>query len=144
VVTWPPGIAQRRFNEDAQFTGPYRTEREATDALRRARALPPAGLPELVVVITHARLIDSASDEHVYWRKDGKGLPTGSYVVAWPPGTAHRKFNEDAQFTGPYRSEQEALEALRRATVRWMKAGHPMPHASTTSLLAVAPWAAGR
>jgi hypothetical protein len=99
---------------------------------------------ELVTVVTSAMLIDAESKERTYWRRDGMGLPAGRYVVTWPPGITHRRFNEDAQFTGPYRTEQEALEALRRATARWMKAGPPMRHAPTTSLLAVAPWAAGR
>jgi len=77
--------------------------------------------PELVTVVTHARLVDAESREQVYWRRDGTGLAPGFYVVTWPPGAARHAFNEDAHFSGPFRTEQAAEEALERATERWSR-----------------------
>jgi hypothetical protein len=78
-----------------------------------------AGHPERVIVITHAKLIDAASEECIYWRRDGKGLACGCYVVTWSPGVSRRVFNEDAHFVGPFRTEQETEAALCRAIARW-------------------------
>ena len=88
-----------------------------------------AAPPELVTVVTHARLVDAESREQIYWRRDGTGLAPGFYVVWWPPGAKCRKFNEDANFSGPFRSGQEAEEALVRATMRWRTRG-PLRHGS--------------
>jgi hypothetical protein len=74
--------------------------------------------PEIVTVINHCRLIDSRSEESMYWRRNGKGLAAGYYVVTWPAGATRRSFNEDAVFQGPFRSLADAQPALHRASVR--------------------------
>ena len=78
---------------------------------------------EVVRVISECRLVDEESFEHVYWRRDGKPLAQGYYIVSWPPGARVGRFNEDAVFRGPYRQRTEALAALEepaaRAADRW-------------------------
>jgi hypothetical protein len=78
---------------------------------------------EIVRVISECRLIDEESFEHVYWRRDGKPLALGCYIVTWPPGARVGRFNEEAVFRGPYRQRTEALAALEepaaRAADRW-------------------------
>jgi len=55
---------------------------------------------EIVRVISECRLIDEESFEHVYWRRDGRPLALGCYIVSWPPGARVGRFNEDAVFRG--------------------------------------------
>ena len=69
---------------------------------------------EIVHVISDFRLLDEESYERVYWRRDGKPLTLGYYVVTWGPGTLRRKFDESAEFRGPYRQEAEARMAARQ------------------------------
>ncbi|MCL4798749.1 MAG: hypothetical protein KJ025_04125 [Burkholderiales bacterium] len=85
----------------------------------------PAYRPELVTVLTHARLIDGDAMEHIYWRRNGGGLAPGLYVVSWPPGIPRRMFNEEARFVGPFATEQDAIEALAHAVARWMRQPPP-------------------
>jgi hypothetical protein len=66
-------------------------------------------------VISESRLVDDHSNEHVYWRRDGRPLAPGYYLVSLPAGTARRRFNEDAAFRGPYRQRTDAL--TERATL---------------------------
>jgi hypothetical protein len=73
---------------------------------------------EIVRVINECRLIDEQSFEHVYWRRDGKPLALGYYIVIWPPGARVGRFNEEAVFRGPYRERTEALTALAGPAVR--------------------------
>ncbi len=73
--------------------------------------------PEIVTVINHCRLLDSRSEECMYWRRNGQGLAAGYYVVTWPAGATRRSFNEDAVFQGPFRSLADAHPALDRASV---------------------------
>ena len=76
---------------------------------------------EIVRVTGECRLLDAESVERVYWRRDGKPLAAGHYIVTWAPGIAARRFNEDAVFRGPFRLRTEAeavleqLETLVRA-----------------------------
>lgn len=69
---------------------------------------------EVVHVISEFRLLDEESYERVYWRRDGKSLSPGYYIVNWGPGTVRRKFDEAAEFRGPYRIEADARAAARR------------------------------
>jgi len=71
---------------------------------------------EIVHVTGECRLLDADSVEHVYWRRDGKPLSVGHYVVGWPPGTVGRRFHEDAIFHGPFRLRIEAEAALEELT----------------------------
>ncbi|HSO08088.1 MAG TPA: hypothetical protein VLW45_12675 [Pelomicrobium sp.] len=69
---------------------------------------------EIVHVISEFRLLDEESYERVYWRDNGKSLALGYYVVTWTPGTIRRKFDERAEFRGPYRMEADARAAAAR------------------------------
>jgi hypothetical protein len=73
---------------------------------------------ELVHVIRPFRLIDSESYEHVYWRRDGVALAPGYYVVSWPRRARDRRFNEDAEFRGPFRARAQAHEWLAYRSLR--------------------------
>jgi hypothetical protein len=73
---------------------------------------------EIVRVISECRLIDEESFEHVYWRRDGKPLALGCYIVSWPPGAKVGRYNEEAVFHGPYRERKEALAALEEPAAR--------------------------
>ncbi|HSO06374.1 MAG TPA: hypothetical protein VLW45_03995 [Pelomicrobium sp.] len=64
---------------------------------------------EIVHIISEFRLLDEDSYERIYWRRDGKPLETGWYLVGWAPGVTERKFNEEARFIGPYRRPEDAL-----------------------------------
>jgi hypothetical protein len=67
---------------------------------------------EIVRVISECRLVDSQSEEQVYWRRDGCGLAPGYYVVRHDGATPHGAFNEDVEFRGPYSSRKDALKAM--------------------------------
>jgi hypothetical protein len=88
---------------------------------------------EIVRVISKCRLIDEESFEHVYWRRDGKPLAPGFYIVSWPARARRGRFHEEAVFRGPYRQRTEALAALEepaaRAADRWAapSADRPTP-----------------
>lgn len=77
---------------------------------------------EIVTVISHFRLIDSQSEERMYWRRNGQGLVAGHYVVTWPAGITLRSFNEYAVFQGPFPSLVDAQltldGTLERASAR--------------------------
>ncbi len=67
---------------------------------------------EIVHVISDCRLIDAESYERLYWRRDGKGLAPGYYVVRWRADATGHRFNEDAEFEGPFARRENALAAL--------------------------------
>jgi hypothetical protein len=67
---------------------------------------------QIVRVIGECRLIDEESFEHLYWRRDGKPLALGYYVVSWPPGAKAGRFHEDAVFRGPYADRAQALASI--------------------------------
>jgi len=71
---------------------------------------------EIVRVVSEARLVDCHARSCAYWRRDGRPLPQGWYVVSWPPPleTGARRFNEDAIFRGPFALESGARRALLR------------------------------
>ena len=72
----------------------------------------------VVRVISECRLIDEESFEHLYWRRDGRPLAPGYYIVSWPPGARAGGFHEEAVFRGPYRERTEALAALVASAAR--------------------------
>jgi hypothetical protein len=82
----------------------------------------PANRFEMVRVTGECRLLDADSVEHVYWRRDGKALAVGHYVVGWPPGIVGRRFNEDAIFHGPFRLRIEAETSLEELRARRLTA----------------------
>lgn len=73
---------------------------------------------EIVRVISDFRLLDADQCEWAYWRRDGRGLSTGWYVVSWPAGRGVKRFNEDAEFHGPFRIRDDAEFALQRLASR--------------------------
>ncbi|HEY4659441.1 MAG TPA: hypothetical protein VIH11_08030 [Gemmatimonadaceae bacterium] len=73
---------------------------------------------EIVRVVTECRLLDSRSEEHVYWRRDGRGLAPGFYLARRGGAGARRTFNEDAEFRGPYRSRADAQAAMEELVAR--------------------------
>lgn len=73
---------------------------------------------EIVQVISGCRLIDSRSNEHIYWRRDGCGLVPGYYVTQRPGVAAYEVFNESTEFRGPYRSREDARAAMDELTAR--------------------------
>ncbi len=68
---------------------------------------------ELVRVIKPFRLVDAESYEHTYWRRDGVPLANGYYVVSWPVGDCAGRYDEGAEFRGPYRDRKAAEDARR-------------------------------
>jgi len=65
---------------------------------------------ELVQVFKPFRLVDEESYEHVYWRRDGTPLANGYYLVRWREGERSGRYDEEAEFRGPYR-DRKAAEA---------------------------------
>lgn len=63
---------------------------------------------EVVRVHRPFHLIDCESYERRYRRADGRALPAGFYLVTWDGCAGARRFDEDARFTGPFRSRAEA------------------------------------
>jgi len=84
--------------------------------------------PEIVRVISGCRLLDAHAQEHVYWRRDGRGLAPG-YYVARRNTTARWTFNEDAEFRGPYRNRQDAETAMQDLVARTPARRAPAIHA---------------
>lgn len=77
------------------------------------------GTFDIVRVVSGCRLLDAGSQERVYWRRNGQPLAEGYYVVIWPPGTVVRRFNEDAEFRGPYPQRETAQAALEQLKARF-------------------------
>ncbi len=79
--------------------------------------------PELVTVISECRLVDGSGEQWTYWRRNGKGLAPGWYVVTRPRGEIRRHFNDDVEFRGPFGNRARAelllaqlVDAHRRLT----------------------------
>jgi hypothetical protein len=70
---------------------------------------------EVVVVTNDSMLVDAESYLRNYSTSHGEPLETGSYVVNWPDPIRIRRFDEHAEFYGPFKSQQEA-----QATLDWM------------------------
>jgi hypothetical protein len=74
------------------------------------------GKVQIVEVISEYRVRDADQREWRYWRRDGKPLAAGYYLVKSPQTRGRGQFSEDADFRGPYRrrdAAQAALEQLR-------------------------------
>lgn len=70
---------------------------------------------QVVRIVSHCRLLDAQSREQIYWRRDGLGLANGWYGVTWPAGAVPGRFDEAADFHGPYATREEALAAMAGA-----------------------------
>jgi hypothetical protein len=82
---------------------------------------------QVVEVTGECCLLDAEGIEHPYWRRDGRPLAAGFYVVHWLPGTTVGRFNEDSLFEGPFRTRGGAEEGLPR--IRALLAGDDTPDA---------------
>jgi hypothetical protein len=69
---------------------------------------------QVVEVTGVCTLQDAAGVEHPYWRRDGRSVTPGFYVVHWPPGATVGRFNEDTFFEGPFLQRSSAEAALPR------------------------------
>lgn len=63
---------------------------------------------EIAIVIRDFWLIDSDSYQRKYCTRHGKPIAPGYYVVNWPEHIRARRFDEHAEFHGPFASRQEA------------------------------------
>lgn len=84
---------------------------------------------EIVRVVSDTRLIDSESYERIYWRPDGKPVAPGFYLVAWPRGADPTRYDERAEFMGPYRWVEGALVALAQLKSGQRRTAPPRPAA---------------
>lgn len=82
---------------------------------------------ELVRVIKPFRLVDAESYERQYWRADGVALAPGFYVVSWPVGDGAGRYDEDAEFRGPYRDRKAAEDAQQLLAARMQPARRASP-----------------
>ena len=57
---------------------------------------------EVVHVIDSHSLIDSESYQRAYHTAPSLHLVPGHYVVSWPKQTRQRRFDEQADFIGPF------------------------------------------
>lgn len=69
---------------------------------------------EVVRVTEGSKLVDESNCMRTYWRRDGKALAQGFYVVTWPEGATRILFNDDAVFRGPFRQLQDAQVLVER------------------------------
>lgn len=67
---------------------------------------------EIAAVIRDFWLVDSDSYQRKYCTSHGQPLAPGFYVVNWPDHIRSRRFNEHAEFHGPFKSRKEAHAAL--------------------------------
>ncbi|MEC4747342.1 hypothetical protein [Methylomicrobium sp. Wu6] len=69
---------------------------------------------EIVAVIRDYWLVDSESYQRKYCTNHGQSLAPGYYVVNWPEHIRARRFNDHAEFHGPFKLRKEARAALER------------------------------
>jgi len=75
---------------------------------------------EIVRVITTTELIDSESYQHTLGMMHINRLPPGFYVVRWPSTEAMSRYDESADFTGPFDTRhgaELALETIHRGVL---------------------------
>jgi hypothetical protein len=77
---------------------------------------------EVVHVLNGSWLIDAESYQRRYWRAPGQCLARGFFVVRWTDPLHHWRFDEQADFVGPFVTRSSAcvlrdqLEADARRT----------------------------
>lgn len=72
---------------------------------------------EIVSVRSDCKLVDTESYERRYSRVGREPLSPGVYIVQWAEGIRQRRFDEHANFIGPFPSLREAhsrMTELRR------------------------------
>ena len=65
---------------------------------------------EVVRVVSDCTLIDSESYERRYLSV--RALVPGFYAVIWPSSVANPRYDNEAQFIGPYRERSQAERIL--------------------------------
>lgn len=73
---------------------------------------------EIVKILDRARLLDPHSRERRYATGDGRSLKQGIYAVIWPEDLQACRYDDRAQYYGPYSSWNQAGEFIRDASVR--------------------------
>ena len=88
---------------------------------------------EIVAVIRDFWLVDAESYQRTYCTNHGQPLTPGYYVVNWPEHIRAKRFNERAEFHGPFKLRKEA-----QAAHDWMhkKRGSILTRASEISSVA--------
>lgn len=74
---------------------------------------------EIAAVIRDFWLIDSDSYQRKYCTRQGNPLLPGYYVISWPEHIRARRFNEHAEYHGPFLSRMDAQEALDYMFLAW-------------------------
>jgi hypothetical protein len=82
---------------------------------------------EVVHVLDDCTLIDAESYQRKYCARTRRLTP-GHYVVTWPHETQRRRFDEHAEFQGPYTSCLAAWRVLDRLESKARSA--PLPQAA--------------
>ena len=72
---------------------------------------------EIVHVITATQLIDSESYQRTLGSIHVNRLQPGFYVVLWPLGVDVPRYDENAEFVGPFESRVSAELAYRRSAL---------------------------
>jgi len=105
---------------------------------------------EIVRIAGGFQLFDDESFQRRYTRADNIPLQIGLYVVTWPAWVTVRRFDEHAQFHGPYESPAAAragLLALQARAARRplppLPASRPEEHHAPRDHSFVVPWADG-
>lgn len=63
---------------------------------------------EIVHVITETQLIDSESCQHTLGTTHVNRLSPGSYVVQWPSAAVMSRYDDNADFIGPFETRHGA------------------------------------
>jgi hypothetical protein len=72
-----------------------------------------------IAFVSHGfQIFDAESYERRYLRRDGQPLARGYYVVNWPEHIRARRFDENAEFYGPFKTRREAHSAIESVKLR--------------------------
>jgi hypothetical protein len=74
---------------------------------------------EIAQVIDHCHLIDAESYQRTYRLRAGQRLTPGYYVVNWPEQVRLRRFNEQAEYFGPFHCIADAQAACKTMQHMW-------------------------
>jgi hypothetical protein len=69
---------------------------------------------EIVKVVQNFRLFDAEGYQRDYFISHGGSLTAGYYIVSWPEAIRLRRFDEYADFYGPFKLRKEAEAFLNK------------------------------
>lgn len=98
---------------------------------------------EIVRIASGFRLFDDDSFQRRYARADNVPLQVGLYVVHWPASVRLRRFDEHAQFQGPFESPAAARAALLALQTRAADDALHAARPPRQDYDFIVPWAAG-